>query len=73
MKQPLAVFALTLLAALILPRTAIAGESMTAQMLIGAAIIVVSVMLVTANNKKKPKHEEIKIHESITPCERVAA
>lgn len=48
---------------------AIAGESMTAQMLIGAAIIVVSVMLVTANNKKKTNPEEMKIHRSLTPAE----
>ncbi len=46
---------------------AIAGESLTAQMLIGAAIIVVSVMLVTANNSKKVKNREIEIHESLTP------
>ena len=53
---------------------AIAGESMTAQMLIGAAVIVVSVMLVTANNKKKTQSEEIEIHGSTTPdCKRAIA
>ncbi len=46
---------------------AIAGESMTAQMLIGAAVIVVSVMLVTANNKKKPSEDTVEIHESLMP------
>ena len=46
---------------------AIAGESMTAQMLIGAAIIVVSVMLVTANNKKKTQPKRGDVHESLTP------
>lgn len=46
---------------------AIAGESMTAQMLIGAAVIVVSVMLVTANNKKKPFDDAVDIHESLMP------
>jgi len=46
---------------------AIAGESMTAQMLIGAAVIVISVMLVTANNKKKPSEDTVEIHESLMP------
>lgn len=46
---------------------AIAGEAMTIQMLIGAAVIVVSVMLVTANNKKKPSEDEIAVHESLMP------
>ena len=46
---------------------AIAGEAMTIQMLIGAAIIVVSVMLVTANNKKKDELEEPETHDSVTP------
>ena len=56
---------------------AIAGESMTVQMLIGAAVIVVSVMLVTATNKKDPKPEaeldETEIHESLTPADCKAA
>lgn len=46
---------------------AIAGEAMTFQMLIGAAVIVVSVMLVTANNKKKNELEEPEAHDSVTP------
>ncbi len=46
---------------------AIAGEAMTIQMLIGAAVIVVSVMLVTANNKKKPSEDEIDVHRSLMP------
>lgn len=46
---------------------AIAGESMTAQMLIGAAVIVVSVMLVTANNKMKPSDTETDVHRSLIP------
>ena len=46
---------------------AIAGEAMTFQMLIGAAIIVVSVMLVTVNNKKKNELEEPETHDSVTP------
>ena len=46
---------------------AIAGESLTGQMLVGAAVIVVSVMLVTANNKKKLTNETVEVHESLTP------
>jgi len=46
----------------------IAGESLTAQMLIGAAVIVVSVMLVTDNNKKKSVPARVSIHESLPPC-----
>ena len=46
---------------------AIAGESLTGQMLVGAAVIVVSVMLVTANNKKKPINKSVEVHESLTP------
>ncbi len=45
---------------------AIAGESMTAQMLIGAAVIVGSVVLITANNKKKTTCDET-MHDSIAP------
>jgi drug/metabolite transporter (DMT)-like permease len=48
---------------------AIAGESMTAQMLIGAAIIVVSVMLVTANNKRKTEPKAVAIHRSLKPAD----
>lgn len=47
----------------------IAGESLTAQMLIGAFIIVVSVALITASKKSKPgEEEEVEIHESNTPA-----
>lgn len=45
---------------------AIAGETLSAQMLLGAAVIVVSVMLVTANNRKKPQ-PKLDIHDSLTP------
>jgi drug/metabolite transporter (DMT)-like permease len=45
---------------------AIAGESMTAQMLIGAAVIVGSVVLITANNKKRSREDET-VHDSIAP------
>jgi drug/metabolite transporter (DMT)-like permease len=46
----------------------IAGESFTAQMLIGATIIVGSVVLITSHNKEeKDSEEEIEIHESNTP------
>lgn len=45
---------------------AIAGETLSAQMLLGAAVIVVSVMLVTANNRKKPQ-PSLDIHDSLTP------
>ena len=51
----------------------IAGESLTAQMLIGAAVIVVSVMLVTANNKRKLQTQEVEIHESLTPTGKAAS
>ena len=46
---------------------AIAGETMTLQMLIGAAIIVVSVMLVTTTNKKNVQPKTPDIHKSLTP------
>ena len=45
----------------------IAGESLTAQMLIGAFIIVASVMLITASNREEPEAEEIEPHRSHTP------
>lgn len=45
---------------------AIAGESLTGQMLVGAAVIVASVMLVTANNKKKTQPEGTEIHKSLS-------
>jgi len=47
----------------------IAGESLTAQMLLGAFIIVVSVALITAN--KRPKSgddDELQVHTSSTPA-----
>ncbi|MGQ0542855.1 MAG: EamA family transporter [Blastocatellia bacterium] len=46
----------------------IAGESLTAQMLIGAFIIVVSVALITTNKKVKVVKDDIAIHESNTPA-----
>ena len=47
----------------------IAGESLTSQMLIGAFIIIMSVVLITANKKSgKDKDDEEKIHESNTPA-----
>lgn len=46
----------------------IAGESMSAQMLIGAFVVVVSVALITANKKSKDDDgEEEQIHRSQTP------
>ncbi len=46
----------------------IAGESFTAQMLIGATVIVGSVVLITSHNKEEKDSEaEIEIHESNTP------
>lgn len=48
----------------------IAGESFTAQMLVGAAIIVGSVALITSHHKsEKDVTEEIEIHDSNTPTE----
>lgn len=52
---------------------AIASESLNAQMLIGAAVIVVSVILVTSNNKRKVKIEEIDIHNSLTPTSKTSS
>jgi drug/metabolite transporter (DMT)-like permease len=50
---------------------AIAGESLTGLMLLGAAIIVVSVALITANKKKTKSgdadKDEIELHSSHTP------
>lgn len=43
----------------------VAGESFTAQMLVGAAIIVGSVVLITSHNKEEKAESEI--HESNTP------
>ena len=49
----------------------IAGESLTAQMLIGAFIIVASVVLITAKERKRPDAEggepEFEMHRSHTP------
>ncbi|MEP6900453.1 MAG: EamA family transporter [Actinomycetota bacterium] len=46
----------------------IAGESFTGQMLIGAGVIVGSVVLITSHDKNdKDSEEEIEIHESQTP------
>lgn len=46
----------------------IAGESMTGQMLIGAGVIVGSVMLITSQKKEKKVAAEVdEIHESIRP------
>ena len=46
----------------------IAGESLTAQMLIGAFVIVASVVLITANkSEKKDDDEGLAVHHSQTP------
>jgi drug/metabolite transporter (DMT)-like permease len=45
---------------------AIAGESLTGQMLLGAGIIVGSVVLITSHGKVE-KESEVEIHESNTP------
>ncbi|MEO5860322.1 MAG: EamA family transporter [Pyrinomonadaceae bacterium] len=46
----------------------VAGESLTAQMLIGAFVIVASVVLITANKSEKPDDDEgLAIHHSQTP------
>jgi drug/metabolite transporter (DMT)-like permease len=53
----------------------IAGESFTGQMLIGAVVIVGSVVLITSHDKNKDS-EEIEIHESNTPtgnCKPISA
>jgi drug/metabolite transporter (DMT)-like permease len=50
----------------------IAGESLTAQMLMGAFVIVASVVLITANKSAKPDDDDdLAIHHSQTPsCNR---
>lgn len=46
----------------------IAGESMTAQMLIGAFVIVTSVILITASKTRKTDDDDgFEIHHSQTP------
>lgn len=47
----------------------IAGESFTGQMLIGATIIVGSVVLITSHDKNDKGTEEVEIHESKMPTE----
>ena len=47
---------------------AIAGETLTGLMLAGAAVVVVSVALITANKKAKAeKKKEAEVHSSLTP------
>jgi len=46
----------------------IAGESFTAPMLIGASIIVGSVVLITSHKHRRGLRTEIGIHESIAPA-----
>ena len=48
---------------------AIAGESMTGQMLLGAAIIIGSVVLISSN-KKAGAAKVVDIHQSATPSNR---
>ena len=48
----------------------IAGESMTGQMLIGAGIVVGSVVLITSQNVKEPDGEAEGVHESAVPSPR---
>jgi len=45
----------------------IAGESMTGQMLIGAGIVVGSVVLITSQNREEPETEIEECHESGMP------
>ncbi len=45
----------------------IAGESFTGQMLVGAGIIVGSVVLITSHDKDKDSEEKIELHESNMP------
>jgi drug/metabolite transporter (DMT)-like permease len=46
----------------------IAGESMTGQMLVGAGVVVGSVVLITSQNTHEPEEEAIEdIHESGVP------
>lgn len=55
---------------------AIAGESLSGQMLVGAGVIIGSVVLITSHHKEKDLPEEEKIHESQIPpgsCKPVSA
>lgn len=55
---------------------AIAGESLSGQMLVGAGVIIGSVVLITSHHKEKEVPEEIEIHESQIPpgsCKPVSA
>jgi Permeases of the drug/metabolite transporter (DMT) superfamily len=45
----------------------IAGESMSGQMLIGAGIVVGSVVLITSQNKSEGADDEVESHQSISP------
>lgn len=54
----------------------VAGESLTGQMLVGAGIIVSSVMLITSSHKKEAEPEETEMHESQMPtknCKAISA
>ena len=46
----------------------IAGESFTGQMLVGATVIVGSVVLITSRDKDNDSEAEIEVHESQTPA-----
>jgi drug/metabolite transporter (DMT)-like permease len=48
----------------------IAGESMTGQMLIGAGIVVGSVVLITSQNRGSGSGAEVESHESVNPGEK---
>ena len=48
----------------------IAGESMTGQMLVGAGVVVGSVVLITSQNTHEPEAEVEDVHESIGPASR---
>jgi drug/metabolite transporter (DMT)-like permease len=48
----------------------IAGESMTGQMLIGAGVVVGSVVLITSQNAQEPDEETEAVHESGVPAAR---
>lgn len=45
----------------------VAGEAMTGQMLVGAGIVVGSVVLITSQRSAEPENEGDEIHESISP------